>query len=124
MRPYQIWRHRLGTAPGDDVLVHSEDDERFYLHVSATRSAHWIVISSSSKTSGESFVFRADEPEAAPRLVRAADHRTSSTRVDDWGDRFVVLTNLDAPDFRLMIADRTTIRPRGPTSSPTSPVVV
>ena len=24
--------------------------------------------------------------------------------VDDWGDRFVVLTNLDAPDFRVMTA--------------------
>ena len=22
MRPYQIWRHRLGTQPADDVLVH------------------------------------------------------------------------------------------------------
>ena len=104
MRPYQIWRHRLGTAPGDDVLVHSEDDERFYLHVSATRSAQWIVISSSSLTSSETHVFRADEPESAPRLVRP---RTTDVeyRVDDWGDRFVVLTNLEAPDFRLMIAE-------------------
>ena len=123
MRPYQIWRHRLGTAPGDDVLVHSEDDERFYLHVSATRSAQWIVISSSSMTSSESHVFRADEPESAPRLVRP---RTTDVeyRVDDWGDRFVVLTNLDAPDFRLMIgrARRSghVVRPRRPRARPSS----
>ena len=31
MRPHQIWRHRLGTPPADDVLVHSEADERFFL---------------------------------------------------------------------------------------------
>ena len=43
MRPHQIWRHRLGTSPADDVLVHSEDDERFFLSVSATRSGRWIV---------------------------------------------------------------------------------
>ena len=104
MRPFQIWRHRLGTLPADDVLVHSEDDERFYLHVSATRSAQWIVISSSSLTSGESHIFRADDPESAPRLVRPRTNDVEYS-VDDWGDRFVVLTNLDAPNFRVMVAE-------------------
>ncbi len=103
MRPYQIWRHRLGTAATDDVLIHTEDDERFFLNVSATRSGRWIVITAASKTSGESFVLSADDPEGTPRLVRA---RTPDVEygIDDWGDRFVVLTNLDAPDFRLMAA--------------------
>ena len=103
MRPHQIWRHRLGTTPADDVLVHSESDERFFLQVSSTRSGRWLVITSASKTSGESFVLRADDPEGVPALVRA---RTPDVEyaIDDWGDRFVVLTNLDAPDFRLMAA--------------------
>jgi oligopeptidase B len=101
MRPYQIWRHRLGTAPADDVLVHAEDDERFFLHVAATRSGRWIVISAASKTSGESFVLSADDPQGEPEPVRA---RTPDVEygIDDWGDRFVVLTNLEAPDFRVM----------------------
>jgi oligopeptidase B len=103
MRPFQIWRHHLGTDPADDVLVHTEPDERFFLHVYATRSERWILIASASKTSGETFVIAADDPEATPRLVRG---RTPDVEyaVDDWGDRFVVLTNLDAPDFRLMTA--------------------
>ena len=103
MRPHEIWRHRRGSDPADDVLVHSEADERFFLHVTATRSERWIVVSSSSKTSGESHIIPADEPEAPPQLVRP---RTADVEysVDDWGDRFVVLTNLDAPDFRLMTA--------------------
>ena len=33
MRPYQVWRHRLGTAQADDVLVFDEPDERFYVGV-------------------------------------------------------------------------------------------
>ena len=103
MRPFQIWRHRLGSDPAGDVLVRTEPDERFFLQVSATRSERWIVIASASKTSGESFVIAADDPEATPRLVRA---RTPGVEyaVDDWGDRFIVLTNVDAPDFRLMTA--------------------
>ena len=103
MRPYQIWRHRLGTEPANDVLVHQEDDERFFLEVSSTRSEQWIVLTAASKTSGESFVLRADEPEANPTLVRPRMPDVEYG-IDDWGDRFLVLTNLEAPDFRLMAA--------------------
>src|SRR2546427_13702 len=30
MRPWQVWRHRLGAPVDDDVLAHQEDDDRFY----------------------------------------------------------------------------------------------
>ena len=53
MRPFQIWRHRLGTPVVDDQLVQTERDDRCYLGVSATRSGRWIIIWSSSKTSSE-----------------------------------------------------------------------
>jgi oligopeptidase B len=103
MRPYQIWRHRLGSSPSDDELVITESDERFYLDVSATRSEQWIVITAASKTSGEAWLIPAGDPTAAPRSVKA---RTPDLEysVDHWGDQFIVLTNLDAPDFRVMAA--------------------
>ncbi len=75
MRPAEIWRHRLGTPPSDDVLVLAEADERFYLDVTATRSERWIVLSSHSRTSSEVTVIPADDPEAAPRVVRRASGR-------------------------------------------------
>jgi oligopeptidase B len=103
MRPYQIWCHRLGSPPSEDVLVYEEPDERFYLDVSATRSERWIVITAASKTSGEAWLIPAGEPMAEPRSVRP---RTPDLEysIDHWGDRFIVLTNLDAPDFRVMTA--------------------
>ena len=103
MRPFEIWRHRLGTSPAEDVLVATEADERFYLGVASTRSEQWIVISSASKTSSEFRLIPATDPTADPVVVRA---RTPDVEysVDHWGDRFVILTNLDAPDFRVMSA--------------------
>ena len=38
MRPYQVWRHVLGTPEDDDALVLQEDDERFELNVELTKS--------------------------------------------------------------------------------------
>ncbi|HXY26894.1 MAG TPA: hypothetical protein VEH82_01265, partial [Acidimicrobiales bacterium] len=36
-RPFQLWRHRLGTDPADDVLVFEELDRRFSLGTGSTR---------------------------------------------------------------------------------------
>ena len=102
-RPWRVWRHELGTAQADDTLVYEDPDERFYVSVELTRSGEWIVIESASKLSSEVRLVPAADPLAAPRIVRArqADHEY---QVDHWGDRFVVLTNEAAEDFRVMTA--------------------
>lgn len=102
-RPCHVWRHEVGTAQSDDVRVFTEDDERFFVGIGTTRSEAWIVIHSGSKTSSEQWLLPADEPEAELRLVTA--RRTDvEYQLDHWGDRFVVTTNLDAVDFRVMTA--------------------
>ncbi len=103
MRPHEIWRHRLGTPPDEDVRVAHEPDERFSLGVGSARSDEWIIILSHSRTSSEGWVIPADQPEAEPRPVRPRQPDVEYS-VDHWGDRFVILTNLDAPDFRVMTA--------------------
>jgi oligopeptidase B len=102
-RPFEVWRHRLGTPRSDDERVYHEPDERFYVGVGSTRSDEWIVIHSGSKLSTEDWLIPAAEPRAAPRVVvpRRAD---VEYHLDHWGDRFVVLTNDDAVDFRVMEA--------------------
>lgn len=102
-RPCDVWRHELGTPQSADVRIFSEPDERFYVGIGSTRSDAWIVIHAGSKTSTEEWLLPADDPLAELRPVRP---RTADVEyhLDDWGDRFVVLTNLDAVDFRVMTA--------------------
>ena len=47
MRPHQVWRHELGTAQADDVLVYEEPDERFNLGGESSPAA---ATTSSSRT--------------------------------------------------------------------------
>ncbi|MBA3801882.1 MAG: S9 family peptidase [Acidimicrobiia bacterium] len=103
MRPFEVWRHRLGTPTGDDVLVLREEDERFYLGVESTRSGRTILISMGSKNTSEVLVIPAGDPLAEPVAVRPREEGLEYF-VDEWGDRFVILTNLDAEDFRVMTA--------------------
>jgi oligopeptidase B len=37
-RPYRVWKHHLGTASSDDVMVYEETDERFFVSIALSRS--------------------------------------------------------------------------------------
>jgi oligopeptidase B len=102
-RPFCVWRHRLGTDQTDDVKVFEEPDERFYVYVDLSRSGEWIIIDCASKLSTEVRLVPATTPDAAPVLVRARelDHEYG---LDHWGDRWVILSNLQATDFRVFTA--------------------
>jgi oligopeptidase B len=103
MRPWQVWRHRIGTPAEQDVLILEEKDERFFVGVGATRSGEWIVIESGSKTSSEAWVIDAQRPTSD--LISIAPRRDDvEYQVDHWGNHFAITTNLDALDFRVMLA--------------------
>jgi oligopeptidase B len=103
MRPYQVWRHRLGTPASDDVLVTQEDDERFEIGVELTKSERYILISSASQETSESRFLRSEDPDAEPAII---EPRRSGIEysVDHQDDRFLILTNDGAQNFRLMAA--------------------
>ena len=103
MRPYQIWRHRLGTAPEQDVLVLQEDDERFELSVEPSKSERFILITSASQVTSECRFLSSDAPEG--ELVMVEPRRPDiEYSVDHQEDRFLILTNDGATNFRLMAA--------------------
>jgi oligopeptidase B len=102
-RPFQVWRHELGTDPATDDCVYQEDDERFFVSVELTRSEAWIVIESRSRTTTEVRVLPATEPAATP-IVLVPRRDGHEYGVDHRGDHFVILTNDDAEDFRVATA--------------------
>lgn len=61
MRPWQVWRHSLGTHAGHDQLVYQEDDERFFVSVGLSRSRAYVMVTSESKTTSETRYMRADK---------------------------------------------------------------
>jgi oligopeptidase B len=103
MRPFQVWRHRLGTPAGEDLLVLQEDDERFELSVEPTKSERYIIFSSSSQVTGECRFVDADTPEAEPAMIEPRRQGIEYS-VDHQEDRFLILTNDGARNFRLMAA--------------------
>jgi len=101
LRPFQVWRHVVGTDPATDDLLYQEDDDTFSVELSKTESGRFVVIESVQTTTTEVRVVDADDP-AAEAVVVVPRERGVESHVSHRGDRFLIRTNLDAENFRLM----------------------
>ena len=101
LRSYQVYRHRLGTDPADDVLVFEETDETFHVDVFKTKSKRYIMISSEQTLTSEYRFLPADEPDGdfAVLQPRERKHEYSASHFEA---HFFILTNDDAVNFRLV----------------------
>jgi oligopeptidase B len=108
-RPYQVWRHRLGTEPAEDELVYEDDDERFFVGVGLSLTERWVQISSSSKITTEEHLIPADDPTAAPRVVepreQGVEYEVVHAPHPALGDKLLITTNAGgAEDFKVVVA--------------------
>lgn len=104
-RPFEIWRHELGTDPAHDVLVHAEPDERFFTGIGRTASDRYLVIGSASKLTSEHRVLAADQPTGEFGVVWPRREGIEySLEHAQFGDRdvFLILHNEAAEDFELV----------------------
>ncbi len=101
LRPYQVFRHAVGTDPASDALVYQEDDETFGVGVGKTKSGEYIVIAAAHTITTEMRILRASEPEGEWQifLPRKRGHEYG---VDHAGGEFYIRTNHQARNFRLM----------------------
>jgi oligopeptidase B len=102
-RPSRLFRHRVGSNPVEDVLVHFEPDDAFFLDINRTRSRRFLVLDLASHSTSEVRYASADHPEEEFRVVEPRRHGIEYG-VAHHGDRFYIVTNDDAPNFRLVSA--------------------
>ena len=98
LRWYQAYRHVPGTE--EHVLVYEEPDEGNSLFLEKSLSGKFMYLTSAETVSSEVRYLPADTPLDAPRLFqpRSAEHEYYVT---DGGDRFYILSNDDATNFRI-----------------------
>jgi oligopeptidase B len=99
----KVHKHVLGTDPAKDPLVYEEQDKSYYTSVGTTKDKKYVVISSRSTVATQYQVARSDDPKHAFKVLipRERDHEYA---VDHIGDRWIVLTNWQAKNFRIVSA--------------------
>ncbi|MFN3315711.1 MAG: S9 family peptidase, partial [Raineya sp.] len=101
LRSFQIYKHILGTDSSKDELIYEEKDETFACYITKTKSKKYLMIFSSSTLANETQILEADKPNGKFQvfLPRQKDHLYS---VNHYADKFYIVTNLDAPNYKLM----------------------
>lgn len=100
-RPYKLHRHTLGTDPAQDALIYHEADETYDLLLLKSRSEKYLMAFSQSTLTHEWRILPADQPHGAWQVF-ASRRPGIEYSIDHHGDRFFVLTNENAQNFRLM----------------------
>ncbi|MBA3304073.1 MAG: S9 family peptidase [Acidimicrobiia bacterium] len=104
MRPWQLWRHVLGTPADADVLVHTEPDERFFLGVGTTKDERFVILHIGSKVTDEAWFLDAADALGDFRVVEPRRQDVEYS-LEHWNDRFFIVTNADgAENFKLVEA--------------------
>lgn len=103
LRSYKIFRHVLGTDQSEDVEVYHEADETFATYAYTTKSHEFVMIGCYSTVSTEFRYVSTASPQGEFKVVipRMRDHEYG---VSHFGDRFYILTNKQAKNFKLVSA--------------------
>lgn len=97
----KIMRHTLGGDPAADVLVYEEKDNTNYIGVGKSKNGKYVMINSEGTLSSEIWLLNADSPQSEFRIFqpRIQDVLYSVVALED---RFLILTNDGAINFRIM----------------------
>jgi oligopeptidase B len=100
-RPYQVFRHILGTPSDEDVLIFHEPDDTYHLYVETTLSQAYILMVLESSITTEVHYLDANNPNGDFQLIYP---RTTGVEynVEHHSDYFYIVTNEEALNFKLV----------------------
>lgn len=97
----KIMRHTLGTPANTDAIVYEEKDNTNYIWVDKSKNGQYIFIQSQNTLSSEVWYLAANDPNGNFQVFqpRTKDVLYSVIALED---RFLVLTNEQAQNFKVM----------------------
>jgi len=100
----KIVRHKVGTPGTSDKIVYTEKDPSNYISVWRSKSDHYIFITSQATMSSELRFISTTSPEAEFKVFQPRIKNVLYS-AEHLNNKFVIVTNLDALNFRLMETD-------------------
>src|SRR5690606_16479662 len=110
---HKLYFHKLGTPQSDDQLIFGGDKtKRRYIGADLTEDERFLVISAANTTSGNELYIQ-DLAKAGSPIVNVINKFDKEYNViDNQGDKLLIITNLDAPNNRVVSADINKLDPK------------
>jgi len=100
----RVKKHTLGTPAASDPVVYEERDHSYYMGVGRSGDDKYVVIDENSTLSSEMRFIPANQPKAKFKVLAPREH-DFEYHADHIGHRWVVRTNWNAKNFRVLEAD-------------------
>jgi len=100
-RPYRIYRHILSNNPSEDKLLYEEPDETFFLWLTQSRSKAYVMAYLKSTITDE-WIYVPNDGVTDDFKPFQPRMRGIEYQVEHAGDRFFIITNEEAQNFKLM----------------------
>jgi oligopeptidase B len=100
--PEKIYKHKLGSDTKNDPLIYAEEDDTFGTYVYKTKSDEYLIIGNTSTLVNDYRILKADNPDGEFKQFTPRDPKAHEYSLSHFQDKFYVMTNRDAPNFKLM----------------------
>ena len=105
---HSVWYHKVGTPQSDDILVHRDDNNPdFYNFGGVTEDERFLIMYKQPGTDGFATYFMDLDNAGLDGELKLLfeGYSNKSSVVDNVGDKLLVLTDIDAPNYRLIEVD-------------------
>lgn len=104
---HKLYYHKMGTAQKDDQLIYGADTDPKYRYVGGylSEDSHYLFVSLANATSGNKLIMKDLTKANAPFVVVADKEGTDTQFITNKGSRLYFLTNIEAPNMRLVSAE-------------------
>jgi prolyl oligopeptidase len=105
---HKVYYHKIGTPQSEDILIYEDKDHPLRtINAGMSEDEHFLIISKSEGTSGSEIWVKdmknTSQGNAFTLLIEGFD--TEAHFIDNDGDKLLVRTNADAPNYKVVSID-------------------
>lgn len=110
---HKIYYHKIGTSQKEDPLIYGgiPEEKYRYIYASVTEDSRYLIITPRVSTSGNK-LFIKDLSIENSKLIPVLNHTESDSYImDNEGSKLFIVTNLNAPNKKIISVDATNPAP-------------
>lgn len=105
-RFHKVYFHKIGTPQSEDELVYEDNDHPLRIvNASVTDDGRFLILTLTEGTSGNEIWIRDLSTHQKDFSLLIKGFSGQSEVIDNDGDKLIVNTNIDAPNYRLIVID-------------------
>lgn len=102
---HKLYFHKLGTSQKTDQVIFGNNEKRRYVGGGITEDGRYLIISAANSTSGNELYIK-DMKNPKSKIIPIVDNfNNNSSVIHNIGSKLYILTNLNAPNQRIVTVD-------------------